>query len=194
MLTRDLCDEITKKNIYEKVASAFEQESGEPTEVFVSSDKSLHGQYCQYKRLPDLYLLLTRDVVSHTASLARTMGTEETALGGLRAFYERELFALEKARAPVVHIELSAFLRDTHGALCWLHDVTNGVFPFPHGPLDFNADYHHSGGNYNAHTMRAIDQERPGRRTLKVLTEKVVLESMADVMGTIAGLEIPHLV
>lgn len=194
VLTRDLCDKVTEENIYDVVAGAFSRDSGMPVKLFVSSDKSFHGQYHRYVRKPDVYLILTRDVVSHTASLARTAGTEEAALSGLRNFYMRELDVLETIQALSVHIELSAFLHDPQQALVWLHESTGGLFPQPVGVFDYNADYHHSGGNYEAHTTNVIDQTRPERRTLEVLTPKDVLDGMSEASRRIAELKIPHLV
>lgn len=170
-----------------------------PATVLVTSDKSW-WQFRRYPQLPSFCLLLTRDPVTHVASLAkaqddvvRSHGTEADCLAIWAAFYRQEVALLQAAQVPFVHVSLEAFAANPQGALRWLAEVAPaGLWPLPSAAPTVTPDYCHIGGNPGAYASPALDPAIPGRRQPRQLAPAYIRACAQAVAALIDGLAVPH--
>jgi len=149
---------ITPQNIYEQVAEA---EGG--CDVLVSGDKSL-DHYQRYKRRADYYILLTRDVMSHVASLARTEKSFTAAATAWSLWHLRTIPQLENQKTPVLCVSIERFLQNPQACADWLHQFTGGIIP--KGTASLPEQGHNCAGSASGVSAGAIDPNRPRQRTV----------------------------
>lgn len=184
VLTPDLIEKATSNNVYDLLCTAY----GDP-DVIVSSDKSVYN-YLKYNRLPDVYIVLVRDIVTHVASLARQYQSEAAAAAGINSFYLNELSIINThSNSITTVVGFERFLEDPQKAIEWLNVVTSGVIP--NAVVSFPTTFHHICGNHDAVLSLGLDAKRPSRWVLKESTAVEVKRIVSPAMKYLAGLEVP---
>ena len=151
---------VTPENIYDEVASAM---GG--CDVLVSGDKSI-SHYVRYTRQPDIIILLTRDPMTHVASLAREFESEIEAAKAWSAWTKETFEFLEENRPfSTLHMTLEGFLVNPQQHVDWIRELS--FQKIPKGKVFLPERRHNCGGNrFGASSLR-IDRTRPGKRRIE---------------------------
>jgi len=156
VFSREFAATCTPENIYTRVASSIGALRG----VLVSGDK-LMQHYERYSRQPDVFVYLTRDPLTHVASLARERSEKEAARVW-KNFTLRTLEALKRQGSAVLRVPLELFLLGPQEAVDWLSSQTDIV---PKGKVWLPYQTHNCGGNRHGAASHHISPERPWKRS-----------------------------
>ena len=174
---------VTLNNIYDRVA-----ESVGGCETLVSGDKGLE-HYTRYTRRPDFYILLTREPLSHIASLARVHKSSVSAAMAWSSWYSRAISKLERQGTPALHVTLEGFLSGHQQCANWLYSHTSGAIP--KGKVALPKRDHNCGGNRFGAASLSIDAARPSRRVIPQEEQARVQNIIENAVSRIQTLSFP---